>query len=262
MRTATTTTQVELHTEESWVPPSLSTQRDQTFDGKFAVDGNGTYPLQPSSVPLPPSISGYSSPTSQTIASDTAFQQELQARLCGPMFSFDHTRASGPRQFLHPSLNVDTANHGNSYPYFDDSPLSTMPAVGTPLVARTQSSQSSDFRLPFSPRPEGTRVFTARVNGRFDRTVQFIGEDSDASSFAHSPQLISPAVKLPSPVAGSPTGSDWTSDGGSVTKLSLNSCVLSSPVVKTASGSEESRSLNPSDPDFTLRVFNAGNMGG
>jgi len=179
------------------------------------------------------------------------------------MLSLDRLRTSDPRRLIHQSLNVDTTNHTNGYPDFDHSPLSTVPAVGTPHVARTQSGQSFEFRALFSPRRDGARCFTPRgVNDGIDRSVHFIGdEDSDTSSFTRSPQLISPAVKLPSPVARSPTGSDWTSNNGSVTKLSLDSCVSSSPIVKVVSGSEESGSLDRFIPDFTLRVSDAGNIG-
>lgn len=257
-------TQVHLQPEESRVSPfSSPTQRNQVFDGKFALEGNETSPFQPSSVPLPPSISGFSSPASQRVSPDASLQRESQTQSCSPMLSLDRLRASDPRRLIHQSLNVDTTSHTNGYPDFDHSPLSTVPAVGTPLVARTQSGQSFDFRTLFSPRRDGTRCFTPRgVNGGIDRSVHFIGEeDSDISSFTRSPQLISPAVKLPSPVARSPTGSDWTSNSGSVTKLSLDSCVSSSPIVKVVSGSEESGSLGRSTPDFTLRVSDAGNIG-
>lgn len=259
----TTVTQANPGPEESRVSPfSYPTQHSQVFDGKFALEGNEASLLHPSVVPLPPSTSGCSSPNSQRVSPDASLQWESQAQSCSPMLSPDRLRPSGARQLFHQSLNVDTTNHINGYPDFDHSPLSTVPAVGTPLVAYTQSGQSFDCRVPFSPRGEGARSFTPRgVNGGIDRSVHFIGEeDSDTSSFTRSPQLISPAVKLPSPVARSPTGSDW-SNSGSVTKLSLNSCVLSSPIVKIVSGSEESRSLDRSTPDFTLRVPNVGNIG-
>lgn len=259
----TTVTQANPGPEESRVSPfSYPTQHSQVFDGKFALEGNEASLLHPSVVPLPPSTSGCSSPNSQRVSPDASLQWESQAQSCSPMLSPDRLRPSGARQLFHQSLNVDTTNHINGYPDFDHSPLSTVPAVGTPLVAYTQSGQSFDCRVPFSPRGEGARSFTPRgVNGGIDRSVHFIGEeDSDTSSFSRSPQLISPAVKLPSPVARSPTGSDW-SNSGSVTKLSLNSCVLSSPIVKIVSGSEESRSLDRSTPDFTLRVPNVGNIG-
>ncbi|KAL4068590.1 hypothetical protein V8B97DRAFT_1973637 [Scleroderma yunnanense] len=262
----TTTARVG-QTEETRVSPFLSpTQRIQTFDGQFALESNIICPLLPSSIPLPPSISGYSSPTSQRVVSDTSFQQESRARSCSPALSLDHpSRESNLREFVHPSLTVDTASHVNGYPDFDHSPLSTIPAVGTPPMTCPQSGKSFYFQGPFLPRAEGAHVSTDRgVNGGIDRTVHFIGEEeSGSSSFTRSPQLISPAVKLPSPVTGSQTSSGWTSDGGSVTKLSLNSCVSSPPVVKVVFDSEESRSLDPCTPDsLTSRVPGAGNLVG
>ncbi|KAI6045258.1 hypothetical protein EDC04DRAFT_3137208 [Pisolithus marmoratus] len=229
---------------------SSATQINRNVENQPGCSSEAHGPLYASSIPPLPSASGYSSPTSQNV--DIEYLLEPDAQSCSSTLTIDHPspRESELRQFAPPSLSVDTDKYTDCQE-FNHSPLSMVPAVGTPLLSSAQTAPSVDYRSPFNPSSDRPPVFrpTPVTNGLTKGSVHLRGEDSSDSSFARSPPLISPGVKLPSPVAGSPTSSGWTSDSGSVTKLSLNSPVSSNP--KNFSETDKSMSV--------LQVSSAGN---
>ncbi|KAI6104331.1 hypothetical protein F5141DRAFT_182723 [Pisolithus sp. B1] len=248
--TAASTTHVG-DDEHQFSLSSLADQYNRVVENQAGRGSEAYDALYASSIPLPPSTSGYSSPTSQNVDSEDSTQPDVQS--CSSTLIIDQPspRKSEPRPFVPPSLNVDTGKYADSYEEFNHSPLSMVPTVGTPLLSSSQTILSVDYRSPFSPRPDGPPAFRATpvINGVAEGSVHSSDEDGSDSSFARSPPLISPGIKLPSPAAGSPTSSGWTSDSDSVTKLSLNSCVSSHP--KSFSGTDKSTSA--------LQVSDAGN---
>ncbi|KAI6131016.1 hypothetical protein EDD16DRAFT_1853016 [Pisolithus croceorrhizus] len=248
--TAASTTHVG-DDEHQFALSSLADQYNRVVENQAGRGSEAYDALYASSIPLPPSASGYSSPTSQNVDSEDSTQPDVQS--CSSTLIIDQPspKKSELRPFVPPSLNVDTGKYADSYEEFNHSPLSMVPTVGTPLLSSSQTIPSVDYRSPFSPRPDGPPAFRATpvINGVAEGSVHSSDEDGSDSSFARSPPLISPGIKLPSPAAGSPTSSGWTSDSDSVTKLSLNSCVSSHP--KSFSGTDKSTSA--------LQVSDAGN---
>lgn len=240
--------------EHQLLLPALAAQHNWTVENQPGHCTEAHSPLYASSMPLPPSTSGYSSPTSQNVHSENSYQPDAQS--CSSTLTIDQSSPTEGelRKLVPPSLNVDTDKYADNYREFNHSPLSMVPAVGTPLLSSAQTMPSFDYRSPFSPRPDGPPALrpTPAVNGVTEGSVHFRGEDSSDSSFARSPPLISPGVKLPSPASESPTSSGWTSDSGSVTKLSLNSRVSSHPNI--FSGADKSVSV--------LQVSDVGNSMG
>ncbi|KAI6006983.1 hypothetical protein EDD15DRAFT_13393 [Pisolithus albus] len=205
--------------------PPLADRYNRVIENQARCSSEAYNPLSASSKSLLPSASGYSSPTSQNVDSENSTQPDVQS--CSSTLIIDQpsSRDSELRQFVPPSLNVDTGKYADDY-----SPLSMVPAVGTPLLSSAEPTPSVDYLRPFSPRPGGPPAFraTPAINIAIKGSVQSSDDDGSDSSFTRSPSLMSPGVKLPSPVSGSPTSSGSTSDSGSVTKLSLsNSCASS-----------------------------------
>ncbi|KAI6021805.1 hypothetical protein BKA83DRAFT_4287848 [Pisolithus microcarpus] len=213
--------------------PPLTDQYNRVTENQAERSSEAYNPLPASSISLLPNASGYSSPASQNVDSENSTQPDVQS--CSSTLIIDQPspKDSDLRQFVPPSLNVDTGKYADSCQEFNHSPLSMVPAVGTPLLSSAQPTPSVDYLRPFSPRPGGPSAFRAApvINGVIKGSVQSSDDDGSDSSFARSPPLISPGVKLPSPASGSSTSSGWTSDSGSVTKLSLNSCVSSHPKI-------------------------------
>ncbi|KIK18783.1 hypothetical protein PISMIDRAFT_175074 [Pisolithus microcarpus 441] len=234
--------------------PPLTDQYNRVTENQAERSSEAYNPLPASSISLLPNASGYSSPASQNVDSENSTQPDAQS--CSSTLIIDQPspKDSDLRQFVPPSLNVDTGKYTDSYQEFNHSPLSMVPAAGTPLLSSAQPTPSVDYLRPFSPRPGGPSAFRAApvINGVIKGSVQSSDDDGSDSSFARSPPLISPGVKLPSPASGSPTSSGWTSDSGSVTKLSLNSCVSSHP--KIFLGTDKSVSvLQASDAGSSTR---------
>ncbi|KAI6103846.1 hypothetical protein EV401DRAFT_692535 [Pisolithus croceorrhizus] len=221
---------------------SLPSLDDQVVENQPGRSSKACSPLY-TSIPPPPTASGYSSPTLNHVDSENLTRLDAQSCCSTPIIDRPSPRESALRQFVPPSLNVDTDKCADNHQELNHSPSSMVPTVGTSLLSSAQTIPSVDYRSPSSPRPDGPPAFRATpvTNGVTKGSVHSSHEDGSNSSFARSPPLISPGIQLPGPVAGSPTSSGWTSDGGSVTKLSLNSSVSSHP--KIFSGTDKSTSV-------------------
>ncbi|KAI6103844.1 hypothetical protein EDD17DRAFT_926655 [Pisolithus thermaeus] len=206
---------------------------DQVIDNQPGRSGEAYSSLCASSTPRPCTASGYSSPAFNHVDSKYLARLDAQSCCATPIIDQPSPRESELRQSVPASLNVDTVKYANSYQELNHSPPSMMPTVGTPLLSSAQTIPSVSYRSPFSPHPDGPPAFRATpvTNGVTKRSVHSSHEDGSNSSTACSSPLISPGIQLRSPVAGLPTSSGWTSDGGCVTKLSLNSSVSSNPKI-------------------------------
>ncbi|KAF8841977.1 hypothetical protein BDN67DRAFT_979880 [Paxillus ammoniavirescens] len=206
--------QNRVHADLSSPPLSPS---GRAFDPQWGFEGSASLPYA-SFVPLPPSLSGYSSPTSQRLTTGSAFQSgssgsHSRSSTLSVEQGFPNDEQQGEPTIQLPSLDVNQAPGGS--PEFNHSPLSMIPLVGTPLMSSTQTIPSLDFRSPFSPRPDTAPLVPLSQAVHVVAVVNKIVDSDSGSSFAHSPKLISPVVKLPDPEAASPssTTSGWTTSG-------------------------------------------------
>jgi hypothetical protein len=185
----------------------------RAFDPVWGFEGSANLPYA-SFIPLPPSQSGYSSPTSQRVTTESGDSLGSHSR-SSTLSVEQHSPTDGhPWNVTIQSLSLGTDQDLKASPEFDHSPLSTLPAVGTPLISSLPTVQSGDFRSPFSPRPEPPASFSLSqgITSTTVTAAEHDDADSDASSsFTRSPPLISPVVKLPDPGAVSPSStSSWT----------------------------------------------------
>ncbi|KAI6158597.1 hypothetical protein EDD17DRAFT_1005362 [Pisolithus thermaeus] len=220
---------------------SLPSSVDQVVENQPGRSSKICSPLC-TSIPHSPTASGYSSPTLNHFDSENLSRLDAQSCYSTPIIDPPSPREGALRQFVPPCLNADTDNCAHNHQEPNHSPSSIMPTVGSPLLSSAQAIPSVDYRSPFSPRPDGPPAFRATpvTNGVTKGSVPSSHEDGSNHSFARSSSLISPGTQLPGPVAGPSTSSGWTSDGGSGTRLSLNSSVSSHP--KIFSGTDESSS--------------------
>lgn len=186
---------------------SSSLLSTQVLDPVWGFEGSANLPYA-SFIPLPPSLSGYSSPTSQRVTVDSGDSSGSHSRSSTLSVEQRSPTDGQPWNVTIQSLSVDPEEDLKASPEFNHSPLSTLPAVGTPVI------QSVDFHSPFSPRPEPAQFFSLSegITGAVVTVPEHDEAESDSSSsFTRSPPLISPVVKLPDPSAASPTStSSWT----------------------------------------------------
>ncbi|KAH0834850.1 hypothetical protein J3R83DRAFT_10473 [Lanmaoa asiatica] len=185
----------------------------RAFDPIWGFEGSANLPYA-SFIPLPPSLSDYSSSTSQRVAAESGGSLGSHSR--SSTLSVEQRSPTDCQPWnaaIHP-LSLDTGEDLKTSPEFDHSPLSTLPAVGTPLISSVPTIQSVDLHSPFSPRPEPPSLFS--LSQGISSTAVTVAEHDDvdsnsSSSFTRSPPLISPVVKLPDPGAVSPSStSSWT----------------------------------------------------
>ncbi|KAG2104388.1 uncharacterized protein F5147DRAFT_654471 [Suillus discolor] len=181
--------QGKISTPMLWIM-SLFSQSSRTRHGVFLLIM--ILPYAPS-VPLPPSASGYSSPLSQRVLTRSSVGSRSSSRtlspppICGIKVSQLETG--------------HTMDHSES-PDFEHSPLSNVPAVGTPLIS------STDFRSPFSPRPDPPALFPSQeLNGASH-------SDQESTASARSPETNSPVIKLPENGASPMSSSGWSTLSG------------------------------------------------
>ena len=185
----------------------------RAFDPVWGFEGSAALPYA-SFIPLPPSLSGYSSPTSQRVTAESGDSSGSHSRSSTLSVEQRSPTDGQPWNVTIQSLSLDVGQDIKASPEFDHSPLSTIPAVGTPPVSSIPTLQSAPFHSPFSPRPEPPSLFS--LSQGITATATAVAEPDDAdsdssSSFTRSPPLISPVVKLPDPGAVSPTStSSWT----------------------------------------------------
>ncbi|KAG1900310.1 uncharacterized protein F5891DRAFT_1033372 [Suillus fuscotomentosus] len=177
-----------VHSEKHFFSPFSPSRVDSTWG--FSVDRD--LPYAPS-IPLPPSASGYSSPLSQRVLTRSSVGSRSSSRtlspppICGIKVSQLETG--------------HTMDHYES-PDFEHSPLSNIPAVGTPLIS------STDFRSPFSPRPDPPALFPSQeLNGASH-------SDQESTASARSPETNSPVIKLPENGASPMSSSGWSTLSG------------------------------------------------
>ena len=188
--------------QEDLSSPLLSAR---AYDPVWGFEGSANLPYA-SFIPLPPSLSGYSSPISQRV---TAESGDSTGSRSSTLSVEQRSPTDGqPWNGTIRSLSLDAGHDLKASPEFDHTPLSTLPAVGTPLM------QSVDFHSPFSPRPEPTPLLSLS-QGIVVSAVTVAERDEvvsdSSSSFTRSPPLVSPVVKLPDPDAVTPTTtSSWT----------------------------------------------------
>ncbi|OJA12943.1 hypothetical protein AZE42_10232, partial [Rhizopogon vesiculosus] len=158
-------------------------------DPTWGFSGNPDF-IYAQFIPLPPSSSGYSSPLSQRVPTRSSVGSRSSSRTLSPP-----PIAPTKDAYLGTSYPVD--NSGS--PYFEQSPFSNIPAVGTPLVS------STDLRSPFSPRPETPALFapSQQANGASH-------SDQESITSAKSPETNSPVIKLPEYDASSMSSSGWS----------------------------------------------------
>lgn len=199
--------------------PLTSDRVDPTWG--FSGDPDFAYA---SFVPLPPSTSGYSSPLSQRVPTRSSVGSRSSSRTLSPSLI-------SPTKDVH--LETTYSVHGFGSPDFEHSPLSNIPAVGTPLVS------STDFRSPFSPRPETPAYFAPSqlANGASH-------SDQESISSAKSPEVNSPVMKLPGHGTSPVSSSGWSTLSGEA-------------VSRRSSKSENSPNQRPTDlvvPMLRLQV--------
>ncbi|KAG8216482.1 hypothetical protein J3R82DRAFT_6593 [Butyriboletus roseoflavus] len=167
----------------------------RAFDPVWGFEGSANLPYA-SFIPLPPSLS-------ESHSRSSTLTVEQHSPIDGP-----------PWDAIPRSISLDIGEDLKASPEFDHSPLSTLPAVGTPLISSVPTIQSSDLQSPFSPRPEPPSLFSLSQGA--SGTVVTVAEQDDvdsnsSSSFTRSPPLISPVVRLPDPgVASTSPTSNWT----------------------------------------------------
>lgn len=185
----------------------------RAFDPVWGFEGSAALPYA-SFIPLPPSLSGYSSPTSQRVTAESGNSSGSHSRSSTLSVEQRSPTDGQPWNVAVQSLSLDAGQDFKASPQFDHSPLSTIPGVGTPLISGIPTLQSAAFHSPFSPRPEPPSLFSLSqgITATTTAVAEHDGADSDSSSsFTRSPPLISPVVKLPDPGAVSPTStSSWT----------------------------------------------------
>ncbi|OAX38469.1 hypothetical protein K503DRAFT_718150 [Rhizopogon vinicolor AM-OR11-026] len=175
----------DVHSEKRMSNPLASDPVDPTW----GFSGNPDF-IYAQFIPLPPSSSGYSSPLSQRVPTRSSIGSRSSSRTLSPP-----PIAPTKDAYLGTSYPVD--NPGS--PYFEQSPFSNIPAVGTPLVS------STDLRSPFSPRPETPALFSPsqQVNDASH-------SDQESIATAKSPETNSPVIKLPEYDASSMSSSGWS----------------------------------------------------
>ncbi|KAG9311706.1 hypothetical protein JVU11DRAFT_7944 [Chiua virens] len=185
----------------------------RAFEPVLGLEGLASLPYA-ASIPLPPSLSGYSSPTSHRVTPESGGSMGSHSR--SSTLSVEQ-RSPTDGQPWNVTVQSPSPDHGRDLkvsPEFNHSPLSTVPAVGTPLMSSVPTIRSVDPYSPFSPRPEQPPLFS--LSQGIGDTAVTPAEHDDAhsdssSSFTRSPPLVSPVVKLPDPGAVSPTStSSWT----------------------------------------------------
>ena len=185
----------------------------RAFDPVWGFEGSANLPYA-SFIPLPPSQSGYSSPTSQRVTAESGDSLGSHSRSSTLSVEQRSPTDGHPWNVTIRSLSLDTDQDLKASPEFDHSPLSTLPAVGTPLIPSLPTVHSGDFRSPFSPRPEPPPSLSLSQGITITTVTAAEHDDADSnasSSFTRSPPLISPVVKLPDPGAVSPSStSSWT----------------------------------------------------
>ncbi|KAF8553374.1 hypothetical protein OG21DRAFT_1260048 [Imleria badia] len=190
----------------------------RVLDPVWGFEGSANLPYA-SFIPLPPSLSGYSSPTSQRVTADSGGSSGSHSRSSTLSVEQRSPTDGQPWEVTIQSPSPDDDQDLKASPEFDHSPLSTLPAVGTPLI------QSVDIHSPFSPRPEPPPFFSLSegITGAVVTVPEHDEVESDSSSsFTRSPPLISPVVKLPDPGAVSPSStSSWTMTSDTDSRRSL-----------------------------------------
>lgn len=184
----------------------------RVVDPVWGFEGSASLPYA-SFIPLPPSLSGCSSPTSQRVIAESGGSLGSHSR-SSTLSVEQHSPTNGhPWNATIRSLSLDVSHDLKASPEFDQSPLSTLPAVGTPLISHASTIHSVDSDSPFSPRPEPTTLLplSHAITSNAVTVADPYDDSESSSSFARSPPLISPVVKLPDPGAVSPsTTSSWT----------------------------------------------------
>lgn len=184
----------------------------RAIDPVWGFEGSANLPYA-SFIPLPPSLSGYSSPTSQRVTTEPGDSSGSQSRSSTLSVEQRSPTDGQPWNSTIQSLSLDAGQDLKASFEFDP-PLSTLPAVGTPLVSSVQTIKSVDTQSPFSPRPEPPPLLSLS-QGLSSPAVTAAERDEvesdSSSSFTRSPPLVSPAIQLPDPSAVSPTStSSWT----------------------------------------------------
>jgi len=182
-------------------------------DPTWGFSGNSDFTYA-SFVPLPPSTSGYSSPLSQRVPTQSSIGSRSSSRTLSPP-------PISPVKDAYPETTY--AVHHFDSPEFEHSPLSNIPTVGTPLASSRNFS-------PFSPRPETAAFFTPpkRVNGAGH-------SDQESVVSAKSPETTSPVIKLPDHDTSPVSSSGWSTLSGEAAS-------------KTSSKSENLPNQRPADP--------------
>lgn len=188
-----------VHSEKQFSNSFSPDRVDPTWGFPVGYD----FPFAPS-IPLPPSTSGYSSPLSQRVLTRSSVGSRSSSRTLSP-----------PPICGIKVANLETGHtldHSES-PDFEHSPVSNIPAVGTPLIS------STDFRSPFSPRPDAPALFapSQELNGASH-------SDEESSVSARSPETSSPVIKLPENGASPVSSSGWsTLSGEDASRISAKS---------------------------------------
>ncbi|KAG2137403.1 uncharacterized protein EDB93DRAFT_764757 [Suillus bovinus] len=192
---------IVVHSEKLFFDSFSPNRVDSKWD--FTVDVNYDLPCAPS-IPLPPSTSGYSSPLSQRVLTRSSIGSRSSSRTLSP------PPISGIKVSQLETGHV--VDHSES-PELEHSPLSNIPTVGTPLIS------STDFRSPFSPRPDPPALFvpSQELNGASH-------SDQESVASARSPETSSPVIKLPENGASPVSSSGWsTLSGEDVSRMSVKS---------------------------------------
>ncbi|KAG0707936.1 hypothetical protein DFH29DRAFT_894252 [Suillus ampliporus] len=180
-----------VHSEER-ISNSIAPDR---VDLTWGFSLNSDFPYAPS-IPLPPSTSGYSSPLSQRVLTRSSVGSRSSSRTLSPPPIFSIKVAH---------LETGHSDHSGS-PDFEHSPLSNIPAVGTPLIS------STDFRSPFSPRPDTPALFSPS-----QELNDASHSDQESVTSVKSPETSSPVIKLPENGESPVSSSGWSALSGEIT---------------------------------------------